>query len=103
MQNYNYNYIYFDKENEKEHWGILFILCLITGANAYAVLFLQNYENIIIKRFNNFYSLFLFWGFACLFILKIFKSWEFGGGLYLFILGFISYLDSWFFIWVYLN
>ena len=79
----------FDKESEEEHWGILFILCLITGANAYAVLFLQNYENIIIKRFNNFYSLFLFWGFACLFILKIFKSWEFGGGLYLFILGLI--------------
>ena len=79
----------FDKENEKEHWGILFILCLVTGSNAYAVLFLQNYENIIIKKFNNFYSLFLFWGFACLFILKIFKSWEFGGGLYLFVLGIV--------------
>ena len=77
----------FDKESEKEHWGILFILCLVTGINAYAVLFLQNYENTIIKRFNNFYSLFLFWGFVCLFILKIFKAWEIGGGLYLFILG----------------
>ena len=79
----------FDKESENEHWGILFILCLITGINAYAALFLQNYENIIIKRFNSFYSLFLFWGFACLFILKIFKNWEIGGGLYLFLLGLI--------------
>lgn len=82
----------FDKENEEEHWGILFILCLITGSNAYAVLFLQNYENIIIKKFNNFYSLFLFWGFTCLLILKIFKSWEIGGGLYLFVLGLILIL-----------
>ena len=77
----------FDKESMSEHWPILFILCLITGFNAYCIFFLQNYENKIIKKFNNFYSLLLFWGFLCLFITNIFKSWDFSGGLYLFIFG----------------
>ena len=77
----------FDKESISEHWAILFILCLITGFNSYCILFLQNYENKIMEKFNNFYSLFLFWGFLCLFIINIFKSWDFGGGLYLFIFG----------------
>ena len=79
----------FDKQKDYEHWGILFVLCFITGLNAYVTLFLQYYENIIIKKLNYFYSLFLFWGFLSLFISKIFKSWEFRGGLYLFILGII--------------
>ena len=79
----------FDKEKEYEHWEILFITCLVTGINVYSILFLQNFENSIIKKFHNFYSLFLFWGFLCLFISNIFKSWEFKGGFYLFIIGLI--------------
>ena len=79
----------FDKETENEHWGIIFAICFITGINVYCNLFLQHYENIIIKKFHDFFSLFLFWGFFCLFISNIFKSWEFGGGFYLFILGLI--------------
>ena len=77
----------FDKGTVSEHWAILFILCLITGFNAYCIYFLQSYENKIIKKLYNLYSLFLFWGFLCLFITNIFKSWDFGGGLYLFIFG----------------
>ena len=79
----------FDNERENEHWGILFLLCLTTGINVYGNFFLQNYENIIIKKFNDFYCLFLFWGFFCLFISNIFKNWNFGGGFYLFIIGLI--------------
>ena len=79
----------FDKEKEYEHWGILFSICLITGFNVYGNLFLQHYENLIIQKFHDFYSLFLFWGFLCLFISNIFKSWEFDGGFYLFIFGLI--------------
>ena len=79
----------FDKEEEYEHWGILFVLCLITGINTYYFFFLQNYENKIINKFHSFFNLSLFWGFLCLFISNIFKSLEFGGGFYLFIFGII--------------
>ena len=79
----------FDKEKEYEHWAILFITCLVAGINVYSILYLQHFENSIIKKFHNFYSLFLFWGFLCLFISNIFKSWEFKGGFYLFIIGLI--------------
>ena len=79
----------FDKEKEYEHWAILFVVCLINGLNAYATLFLQNYENIIIKKFHYFYSLFSFWGFLSLLIGNIFKSWNFNGAFYLFIIGLI--------------
>ena len=79
----------FDKEKESEHWAIIFVACLITGFNVYGTVFLQYYENIIIKKFHYFYSLFLFWGFISLLVGKIFKSWAFNGAFYLFILGLI--------------
>jgi len=79
----------FDKEKEYEHWPILFCICIVTGVNAYGTLFIQSYENIIIRKFNYFYSLFLFWGFICVTIGKIFKSWKFDGAIYLFVLGII--------------
>ena len=82
----------FDKEKEYEHWGIIFVVCLITGINVYGTLFLQNYENIIIKKLNYFYCLFLFWGFFSLLIGKIFQSWEFNGAIYLFIFGILLIL-----------
>ena len=79
----------FDKEVEGEHWIIIIVVCFITGLNAYATLFFQNYENKIIKKFHHFYSLFLFWGFLSLLIGKVFKSWHFNGAFYLFFLGLI--------------
>ena len=79
----------FDKEKENEHWGILFVSCFVTGINVYSTLFLQYYENIIIKRLSYFYSLFLFWGFFSLLIGKIFISWQFNGAFYLFFFGLI--------------
>jgi hypothetical protein len=79
----------FDEGKRREHWIILFVICLITGLNVYGNFFLQHYENIIIKKFHDFYSLFLFWGFLSLTISNIFISWEFKGGFYLFILGLV--------------
>ena len=79
----------FDKEKEYEHWLILFCICVITGVNVYGTLYMQSYENIIIRKFHHFYSLFLFWGFFCVLIGKIFKSWKFDGAIYLFVIGII--------------
>ena len=79
----------FDKGVEVEHWGILFIICVLSGTNAYATIFLQNYENLVIKKFHYFYCLFYFWGFLCLLIGKIFKSWNFNGAFYLFLIGLV--------------
>ena len=50
----------FDKEDEREHWTILFFICLISGINAYATIFFQNYEDYVIKKLNYFYCLFYF-------------------------------------------
>ena len=77
----------FDKQKENEHWGIIIFLSLLTGINAYCNIFIQNYTNIIIKRFNNFLCLSLFWSFFTLFIQKIFQNFGFDGGIYLFFLG----------------
>jgi hypothetical protein len=79
----------FDKEEEYEHWVIILLICFITGLNVYGNFFLQNYENKIIKKFHDFYSLVLFLGFLSLLISKIFQSLEFKGGFYLFIIGLI--------------
>ena len=79
----------FDKEKEYEHWTIIFCACVFTGINVYCTLFIQSYENIIIRKFHHFYSLFLFWGFLCVLIGKIFKSWKFNGAIYLFVIGII--------------
>jgi hypothetical protein len=51
----------FDTQSESEHWPMLSVISFITGLNAYGTLFLQYYENKIIKKLNYFYSLFLFW------------------------------------------
>jgi len=79
----------FDKEKEYEHWPIIFCVCVITGFNVYGTLFMQNYENIVIRKLNHFYSLLLFWGFLCVLIGKVFKSWKFDGAIYLFVIGII--------------
>ena len=79
----------FDHEKEYEHWGILFITCFISGLNVYCNFYLQKHENKIIQKFHDFYSLFLFWGFFCLLFCNIFRSLEFKGGFYLFLIGLI--------------
>ena len=79
----------FDKESKAEHWGILFVISFITGLNVYGNFFLQQYENIILKKIHDFLSLFLFWGYLCLSISNLFISFDFQGGFYLFILGLI--------------
>ena len=77
----------FDEQIEYEHSGIICFLSILTGLNAYCNLFLQNYRNIIIKRFNDLLSLTLFWSFFILLIKIIFKSIGFTGELYLYIFG----------------
>ena len=77
----------FDKEEEYEHWEILFIVFVFTGLNLYSTLFLLYHENIIIQTLHKFYSFSMFWGFLSLLIGKIFKSWQFNGAFYLFFIG----------------
>ena len=77
----------FDEQIEYEHSGIICFLSILTGLNAYCNLFLQNYRNIIIKRFNDLLSLTLFWSFFILLIKIIFKNIGFTGELYLYIFG----------------
>ena len=77
----------FDRQEENEHWGIIIFLSLLTGFNAYCNIFIQNYTNLIIKRFNNFLCLTLFWSFFTLLIQKTFQNFGFDGGIYLFFLG----------------
>ena len=79
----------FDSQTESLHWGIIIFLSILTGYNAYCNLFLQNYINITIKLFNNFLSLTLFWAYFTLLIEKIFQTFDFSGGIYLFIFGII--------------
>ena len=77
----------FDEGKTGEHWPILFALIIVTGFNAYSNIFMQNYANEIIKKLYYFFSLFLFWGFASLFISNIFKSLNFSGAFYFFLFG----------------
>ena len=79
----------FDNEVPSHHFAIILIILIITGFNAYCNYFTQDYSNIIIKRFNNFLSLSLFLSFCTLLIEKIFQSFEFSGGIYLFFIGII--------------
>ena len=79
----------FDKEEENEHWYILFILLIITGFNAYINLKFSNRLNIILMILTIILSLILFAGFLTLFIGKIFSFLEFNGSIYLFLLGVI--------------
>ena len=76
----------FDRQEENEHWGIIIFLSLLTGFNVYCNIFIQNYTNLIIKRFNNFLCLTLFWSFFTLLIQKTFQNFGFDGGIYLFFL-----------------
>ena len=78
-----------DRQYESEHWGILFFISILTGFNAYFNIFIQNYSNITIRRFNNALSLSLFWSFDTLLIQKIIQNFHFNGGLYLFFFGII--------------
>ena len=73
-----------DKGLESEHWAIILILLLVTGAYAYFTLSYKNRQNKILLSLNNFFCLLLFSGFCILFICKIFKFLEFNGAIFLF-------------------
>ena len=47
----------FDKEMKAESWGMLAFLSLLCGFNAYVYVFIQDYSNPTIKKFNDFLSL----------------------------------------------
>ena len=81
-----------DKQDEKEHWYILFILLLITGFNAYINLYFKNRLNIKLMLLNIIFSLILFFGFFNLCIGKIFQFLGFNGSFYSFIIGIICIL-----------
>ena len=77
----------FDEQIEKEHWGIIIIINALTGLNAYCNLFIQDFSNALIQKFNIFLSLTLFWSFLILLFQKILQTSQFNGGIYLFFLG----------------
>ena len=79
----------FDRQIESLHWGIILLFNFLTGYHSYCNLYLQEYNNITIKFFNNFLSLILFWSYFTLLIEKIFQIFEFSGGIYLFAFGII--------------
>ena len=81
-----------DKQDEKEHWAILFILLLITGFNAYINLYFKNRLNIKLMLLNIIFSLILFFGFFNLYIGKILQFLGFNGSFYSFILEIICIL-----------
>ena len=79
----------FDEGKTGEHWPILFAMVILTGFNAYANIFWQNYGNEIIKKLHYFFSLFLFWGFFSLLASNIFNALNFSGAFYFFLCGIV--------------
>jgi hypothetical protein len=82
----------FDKQIEKEHWGIIISITILTGINAYCNLFLQDFSCVLMQRFNIFLSLTLFWSFLILLIQKVLLSFQFDGGIYFYFMGIILIL-----------
>ena len=74
-----------DKNNENNHWIILFCCILFSSTNGYYTLYYQNRVNNILKILNNIFSLILVSAFVSLFIGKMFVQLEFTGVIYLFI------------------
>ena len=78
-----------DKQEEKEHWIVLFILLVVTGFNAYINLYYKNRLNTKLMLLNIILSLILFFGFLDLCIGKICQFLGFNGSFFLFIIGII--------------
>ena len=68
-----------DKNNESDHWIIIFFMILFCGINAYFSLYCQNRINIILINLNKILCLALFSASLSLFLGKIFKSSKFNG------------------------
>ena len=60
----------------------------------------NNYENLLLKELNRYFSILLFSLMSCLIIGKIFNAWGFSGSLYLFVIGMINAIIS---IFIYKN
>ena len=73
-----------DKNNEEDHWIIIFFLILISGTNSYFAIYFQNRINIILSLLNKILSLILFSSSFTLFFGKILKSSKFNGLIALF-------------------
>ena len=73
-----------DDGAEDEHWAVLFLLILFTGANSYISLKFPNRINTQLKFLNSILSLMPSLGFASLLIGKIFKFLGFNGAIFMF-------------------
>ena len=73
--------------DESTQWFVLFTLFILAFINMISFFHYNNYENIILMKFNKGLSLILFWNICCLVIGKVFQSWEFDGTLHLFCFG----------------
>ena len=88
------NLLFLFLKNEEDNFPLLMLYIIITGINAYCLVFYQEYSNTNLFFINVFLSITLFWGFCCLFFGKIFSHFEFSGAHYLFFVGIIIILIS---------
>ena len=75
-----------DKQEESEHWAIIFLLMILTGFNSYTIIYYKNRLNMLLMLLNTIFSLLLFFGFFTLFIGKIFKFLGYNGSIFFYIL-----------------
>ena len=75
-------------------WFVLIILFLSTFGNMICFTKYNNYENILLKEINKYFSVLLFSLMTSLMIGKIFNAWEFSGALYIFVIGLINAIMS---------
>ena len=79
----------FFKTNESSHWLFIFFLLILTFANTWSVFYYNYFEDVSLKKLNQCLCLINLWNIICLFIGKIFQSWNYNGSLHLFLFGII--------------
>ena len=78
-----------DKNEEEEHWTLIFFLLLISGINAYFTFFYQNRVNNILIILNKNFSFILLFSSLSLFLGKIFRFTALNGLLFFFFISII--------------
>ena len=78
-----------DKEDENDHWAVLFFSVLLSGINAYYSLFYQNRLNRTLALLNKIFCLILLFAYLSLLIGKILNRINIGfnGTIYIFFIG----------------
>ena len=75
-------------------WFVLIVLFFSTFWNMICFTKYNNYENILLKEINKYFSVLLFSLMSSLMIGKIFNAWGFSGALYIFVIGLVNAIIS---------